>query len=418
MPNSNKIKTDNVDFSSSNNWNASYFLRGDGSFQPISINTSIPIDRTVFVSKNGDNGTALPGRLDRPFLTIEAAITAALTLSPNTTSRVLIKVFSGYYLNDTLTGYNGLDFDLSGCSLEYTGVGKNFFQTGGNFTDSRIFGYPIVGITANPNYLVFINHDNCFISMKLDYAIVNTSLATPSTHNAIQLNKGYLSLFISNYITVQNCNLLKTTSPAGLGGRRYFYIECPLLIIAYNARLLEINSQAGTISIFKIQRIIHDPSIGTPPFIPVIVVGSSTFINDRIFFYDTIFEIEESLYLNNIDNSSLKISFINCEVNFSGGNASPIINYSMANHTGSSVLTIKNCRLINNSGSNQIITLNSTWSFNPSIILDNCTLQCAGTFAITSNALINIWCYGRGQSSKPFSNITQLINPMTIGAVI
>ena len=82
-----------------------------------SIVGNITINRTVFVAKNGSDSTGLAERLDKPFLTLAAARTAAVALSPTSTNRVLIKVFSGTYLEGIVL-YDYIDWDLSNAILD------------------------------------------------------------------------------------------------------------------------------------------------------------------------------------------------------------------------------------------------------------------------------------------------------------
>lgn len=64
---------------------------------PTGASTPIYVSNTVFVSKLGSDASGAVQRLDLPFLTIGAAITAALTLTPASTKRVSIVVFGGTY---------------------------------------------------------------------------------------------------------------------------------------------------------------------------------------------------------------------------------------------------------------------------------------------------------------------------------
>lgn len=74
---------------------------------------TIPVNNTVYVMKNGSDTTGLVERFDKPFLTIGAAVTAALAYftSRSVTSRVKIVVESGNY-TETITLYDFIDYDL------------------------------------------------------------------------------------------------------------------------------------------------------------------------------------------------------------------------------------------------------------------------------------------------------------------
>lgn len=81
----------------------------------------IYINNTVYVMKNGNDSTGQVQRIDKPFLTIQAAINAANTYftSRSYNNRVLIIVESGYYL-DTIILKPYIDFDLQNSFIELT----------------------------------------------------------------------------------------------------------------------------------------------------------------------------------------------------------------------------------------------------------------------------------------------------------
>lgn len=100
---------------------------------------SIPVSRTVYVDYvNGNNGTGLPQRLDKPFLTKAAAITSALTLIPTATDRVLISVATGLSAEQILfpSSCLGIDFDLNGGSLAVVGGADGSIDDGNFACDS------------------------------------------------------------------------------------------------------------------------------------------------------------------------------------------------------------------------------------------------------------------------------------------
>lgn len=81
----------------------------------------IYVNNTVYVMKNGNDSTGQVQRIDKPFLTIQAAINAAdaYFTSRNYNNRVLIIVESGYYL-DTIILKPYIDFDLQNSFIELT----------------------------------------------------------------------------------------------------------------------------------------------------------------------------------------------------------------------------------------------------------------------------------------------------------
>lgn len=79
--------------------------------------TNLTIQNTVFVAKNGNDSTGLPERLDKPFLTLNAARTSALTLTPSASKRILIHVFNGTY-NEVIPLANCVDWNLNSCIID------------------------------------------------------------------------------------------------------------------------------------------------------------------------------------------------------------------------------------------------------------------------------------------------------------
>lgn len=81
----------------------------------------IYVNNTVYVMKNGNDSTGQVQRIDKPFLTIQAAINAADTYftSRSYNNRVLIIVESGYYI-DTIILKPYIDFDLQNSFIELT----------------------------------------------------------------------------------------------------------------------------------------------------------------------------------------------------------------------------------------------------------------------------------------------------------
>lgn len=64
--------------------------------------SSLTIKNTAFVSKNGNDSTALVERLDKPYATIQSAINAIAAAYPSrtVTDRKQVIVFAGYYTED------------------------------------------------------------------------------------------------------------------------------------------------------------------------------------------------------------------------------------------------------------------------------------------------------------------------------
>ena len=152
-----------------------------------SVTTPIYISNTVFVSKLGSNTTGTVERMDLPFLTITAAITAALTLTPASTKRVSIVVFGGTYTENitlanaylTLTsGYsNNLLFDEAGYSViasRYTTTKRQVYIAGTiTVTADNI---NITGINAQT---LLWNHAGAFSNVS--HCLFSTAITTNNT---------------------------------------------------------------------------------------------------------------------------------------------------------------------------------------------------------------------------------------------
>jgi len=102
----------------------------------------IIVENTVFVSKNGNDSTGLPERLDKPFLTLAAARTAAVSLTPSSTNRILIKVEKGRYL-EPIDLADFVDWDLGSSIIDGGEIGRatidDFTTIGG--VNSIIYGF-------------------------------------------------------------------------------------------------------------------------------------------------------------------------------------------------------------------------------------------------------------------------------------
>jgi len=80
--------------------NLDYMANPNNGSPPVAWNTSVPIQNMIFVAKNGNDATAVPGDLKRPYLTIEAAHAAS---TPNDT----VHVFAGKYTFTTSLLFDG-----------------------------------------------------------------------------------------------------------------------------------------------------------------------------------------------------------------------------------------------------------------------------------------------------------------------
>lgn len=98
-----------------------------------SISTSISHKNVVYVAKDGSDSTGIIERLDRPFLTINAALNAA-------SSGYTIIVFPGTYTPTTLTKDGVTFYFMPGCKVSNTS-GNGLFYDGGTAITMNIRGY-------------------------------------------------------------------------------------------------------------------------------------------------------------------------------------------------------------------------------------------------------------------------------------
>jgi len=74
----NKIKFDDVDMSATGGWGAGKVLSSNGTFISVLTGASLGVLNS-FVSKSGNDGTAVVGDISKPFLTITAAMASSAT---------------------------------------------------------------------------------------------------------------------------------------------------------------------------------------------------------------------------------------------------------------------------------------------------------------------------------------------------
>lgn len=145
-----RIKNVNYVWPSSHAAGVAWQLTDDGSgnlswASPASAaSASLPVSRTIFVDYV--NGTtlalgALPQRFDKPFNTKAEAITAALTLTPTATNRVMINVACGLSSEGIVFTQitNGVDFNLNGGSINVSSGATAAVDDGGFAVNSIIY---------------------------------------------------------------------------------------------------------------------------------------------------------------------------------------------------------------------------------------------------------------------------------------
>ena len=132
----------------------------------LSVSASMIVQNTVFVMKNGNDWTGMAERFDRPFLTINAAISAWETLYSATNIPVDIIVYAGDYREEILLANNvNVYFHKS---TVVRGI-----QTKRENVISKVTGHVSIHAwyrdpSTNRWYAIFSRHDWCEVAIDAD----------------------------------------------------------------------------------------------------------------------------------------------------------------------------------------------------------------------------------------------------------
>jgi len=141
--------------------------------------------RNIFVSKQGVDATGTPGDLALDYLTIGAAITAAIALTPSVTNPINIVVYTGTYAeNITIPAFVNLisaeplvflynASSYSSIASRYSDV-KGYVYVNGTITQSGN-NVNIVGINCNTLTISVGNSNSSYVGFVASTAILNTS---------------------------------------------------------------------------------------------------------------------------------------------------------------------------------------------------------------------------------------------------
>lgn len=185
----------------------------------VAIDDSVIVANTVFVSKNGDDATGLVERLDKPFLNINSAVSAALAAYPTRTftSRIKIIVESGNY-TEAIYLYDFIDFDLGNSVITSPSGGSCILNANLAFTPLS-FGY------------------NCIIYGNAILTGSNASNNPPVYIDGVN-SVGIRVLLMCNAIYSSEINTIKTRTG-------YLKIVCDLI---YNSSITEFTTGSSTLS--------------------------------------------------------------------------------------------------------------------------------------------------------------------------
>jgi len=181
--------------------------------------SNLTIQNTIFVSKNGNDSTGLVERLDKPFLTITAAINAANTAYPSRgeSIRPLIVVYPGKYVENVILK-KFIDFDLQNIILDgcITDNQVDFGSTDDDVFTNIIYGQssiintgtgsiPTCVLLWKPNTKLLMHCDTlrsttddttAFINTKKTRIYANRIVTESTAENymcAVEMSQGYTS---------------------------------------------------------------------------------------------------------------------------------------------------------------------------------------------------------------------------------
>lgn len=244
MANSNKISSQDIDWSASTGYGTGTFL-GYGGTWSVATGTSPAWSNVIFVAKNGNDTTALAQftasgnkcALAYPFLTLAGARSAAVSLSPTSTARALIVVFPGLYVEQLILA-NNVDWDLTTAVIDFQTDSATYTLTdNGVACNSIIYGNAqilrsagatalgCVNISAGSNVTLYYNTINATIGSGIynagtliaygntitaaAYGAVNT--AGTSTING-NINSGNTSAYVTGGTQTINGNIVSSAS--------------------------------------------------------------------------------------------------------------------------------------------------------------------------------------------------------------
>lgn len=221
MANPNKIKGSDIDWSASTSWAADKYLLGDGTFGTPGTLSSVTVTNTVFVSKGGNDGTGVAERLDLPFLTLAAARTAAIALTPSATKRIRIVVFSGTYLEQLVLA-NYVDWDLTNAVIDLQDGALYTIDDNNVQCDSIIYGNAQI-LRSTAGTLGCIRTQNASTNLKISgYSAVSSLAIQPAVDISggtveinIPITSAYFGIISSNASVVTvNKNVTTTNARA------------------------------------------------------------------------------------------------------------------------------------------------------------------------------------------------------------
>ena len=188
--------------------------------------SALSINNTVFVDKTyGNDATGVCERMDKPFLTVAAARTAAIAFfvagdAPSATNRVLMKLQPGLYSEQILLR-NFFDWDLTNSVI--TSAVDTISDNGGQLNVNSII-YGNANITSTDAAVVSIRGEGSFVRLFCDVltgqgasssVIVEASTLIIDTRSITSVSESCVQL-TSGTLTINSCTAARG-STAGTG---------------------------------------------------------------------------------------------------------------------------------------------------------------------------------------------------------
>jgi len=179
--------------------NISVLTKGEkGDRGATGTNYPLTVANTIYITKSGNDSTGLVERFDKPFLTIQAAVDAAVIAFPSLDADTRIKfiVESGDYTWNNPTIHKYMDFDFGNSVITLTGYGITDYGVDFGVSDSGIFTNIIYGnakIKSATTGAIYITGANTKVLFHCDSLITE--------NDCIVIEDGYLKI-VANLI---NC---------------------------------------------------------------------------------------------------------------------------------------------------------------------------------------------------------------------
>lgn len=329
--------------------------------QKASINslTQLVVNNTVFVMKNGSDSTGLVERMDKPFLTIGAARTAALAYFTSRTQndRVRIVVESGKY-DESIFVDDFIDYDLGDSVIS-------------GISGTATIYAPQMAYTATTNGV-----PNCII---YGSAIIYNSFANTAT----------LETRGDNLYLVVNCNTLY--------GEQY-----EAILMRTSNVLIIANTVSMNIPSDSLRQCINLATNNTFSQPPVLEIRNAKIFTLQSGSTNSVVEVVNGEFGVNLQTSYCKITLVNCQVGSWAANRPAIETVNPSSGTSNSRGYLQLVLI------NTIIYSNAAYNANRGCINDYYTASDRGAIKV----------YNYGAYSNRNYNLTNPSSSVNVGNIL